>query len=87
MNNVCRWNLLLGHYLQSLKRMTSFLFLQKYQGQILRIDRFSIREKVEYREYSSTAWAILAAYGISMPESDEEDEDEEEERPNQKTGQ
>lgn len=46
-----------------------------------------IRERVEYREYSSTAWAILAAYGISMPESDEDDEDEEEERPNQKTGQ
>ena len=46
-----------------------------------------IREMVEYREYSSTAWAILAAYGISMPESDEEDEDEEKESPNQKTGQ
>lgn len=46
-----------------------------------------IRERVEFREYGSTAWAILAAYGISMPESDEEDEDEDEEHPNQKTGQ
>lgn len=42
-----------------------------------------IRERVEFREYGSTAWAILAAYGISMPESDEEDE----EHPNRKTGQ
>lgn len=46
-----------------------------------------IREGVEFREYGSTAWAILAAYGISMPESDEEDEEEDEEHPNQKTGQ
>ena len=46
-----------------------------------------IRETLDYREYSSTAWAILAAYGISMPESDEEEEDGEEESPNRKIGQ
>ena len=46
-------------------------------------------EKVTFADYQRIAWAMLAAYGISMPEPDDEDEDEEEDgepSPNLQTG-
>lgn len=44
---------------------------------------------IDIGNYSSVAWTVLNAYGISNPDPDEEDdeEDEEDEAPNVETGQ
>lgn len=48
-----------------------------------------VKETLEIRTYQKTAWAVLNAYGISIPDPDEDDdfEDDEEPDPNGKTGQ
>lgn len=38
-------------------------------------------EKVTFADYQRVAWAMLAAYGISMPEPDDEEDEEEGEEP------
>lgn len=38
-------------------------------------------EKVTLADYRRVAWAMLAAYGISMPEPDDEEDEEEDEEP------
>lgn len=38
-------------------------------------------EKVTFADYQRVAWAMLAAYGISMPEPDDEEDEEEDEEP------
>lgn len=38
-------------------------------------------EKVTFADYRRVAWAMLAAYGISMPEPDDEEDEEEDEEP------
>lgn len=46
-------------------------------------------EKVTFADYQRIAWAMLAAYGVSMPEPDDEEKDEEEDgepSPNLQTG-
>ncbi len=67
-----------------MRSITAALLNSECHGELKEAE---VGELLTLGNYRQMAWAILEAYGISMPDPDEEDEDPEETDPNQETGQ